>query len=41
MKEWKAKHDRLLDALAEEQEHKKGYLADEVLQWKETVVSLE
>jgi len=40
MKEWKAKHDRLLDALAEEQ-RRKGDLANKVLQWKETVVSLE
>ena len=40
MKEWKAKYDRLLDTLAEEQ-RMKGDLADKVLQWKETIVSLE
>ena len=40
MKEWKAKHDSLADALAEKQ-CKKGELSDEVLQWKETVVCLE
>ena len=40
MKEWKAKHDSLADALAEKQ-CKKGELSDNVLQWKETVVCLE
>ena len=40
MTEWKTKHNRLMDQLAEEQKAN-GELADEVVQWKETVSSLK